>query len=157
MQDAIHRYRAGADQLAAAIVDLQPADLAAFPIPGTWSIQQIVWHMLDSDLIGAERMKRIAVEQRPPLLIGYDESAFARYLPYDTLDPLRACEVFRLNRLITADLLARLPTDAAQHYGIHNEKGKVTLAEQVATYADHLDGHLAHLYKKRALLGKALP
>lgn len=42
----IDRYEQGAAELRQAIEGLSPAELNAFPVPGTWSIQQIVWHML---------------------------------------------------------------------------------------------------------------
>jgi hypothetical protein len=97
-RDVIERYAAGAAAPAKAIAGLSRDELNAFPVPGTWSIQQIVVHLMDSDLIGADRMKRVAAEDRPPTLIGYDESAFARGLFYDQLDPQLACEVFEKNR-----------------------------------------------------------
>jgi hypothetical protein len=50
--------------------------MRAFPVPGTWSIQQIVLHMMDSDLIASDRMKRVIAEDRPTL-IGYNETAFS--------------------------------------------------------------------------------
>ena len=58
----IERYAAGANVPAEAIRGLTPTDLNAFPVPGTWSIQQIVIHLMDSDLIGSDRMKRVAAE-----------------------------------------------------------------------------------------------
>src|SRR3972149_10983035 len=81
-RELIEQYAAGASKLRPAIASLNAQQLNAFPVPGTWSIQQIVLHMMDSDLIGADRMKRVAAEDRPPTLIGYDESAFARGLFY---------------------------------------------------------------------------
>jgi len=47
--------------------------LLAVPVPGTWSLQQIAIHMMDSDLIASDRMKRIASMDKP-LLCGYDET-----------------------------------------------------------------------------------
>ena len=61
----IERYAAGADVPAAAIRGLTRDELNAFPVPGTWSIQQIVLHLMDSDLIGSDRMKRVAAEENP--------------------------------------------------------------------------------------------
>ena len=110
-RDLIERYAAGASQPAEAIAGLSRDELNAFPVPGTWSIQQIVIHLMDSDLIGSDRMKRVAAEDRPPTLIGYDESAFACGLFYDQLDPRTACEVFQKNRQLTAEILRRLSDD----------------------------------------------
>src|SRR5258707_4912288 len=49
----IERYVAGATVPAGAIRGLSTQELNAFPVPGTWSIQQVVLHLMDSDLIGA--------------------------------------------------------------------------------------------------------
>jgi uncharacterized damage-inducible protein DinB len=155
-RDLIERYAIGATQLAPAIAGLSHEQLNAFPVPGTWSIQQIVIHLMDSDLIGADRMKRVAAETRPPTLIGYDETAFARNLCYDQLDPLAACQLFELNRRLTSEVLRRLPVAAFARTGHHNEHGPVTLAELLQTYVDHLDHHLKFVRQKRQLLGSPL-
>ncbi len=53
-QQLLERYLAAADLPSQAIAGLTPAERNAFPVPGTWSIQQIVLHLMDSDLIAAE-------------------------------------------------------------------------------------------------------
>lgn len=152
---SIERYAAGGPILALSIEGLGSADLDAFPIPGTWSIRQIVAHLYDSDLIGSDRMKRIIAEDHP-LLLGYDESRFAERLFYHEVDVAAACKVFELNRALTAAMLRRLPDEAFERTGLHNEKGDVTLADQVEAYVKHLRGHLEHLARKRGLLGKPI-
>ena len=81
----IDQYLAEAGDLAKSIAGLSREDLLAFPVPGTWSIQQIVLHIVDSDLVLSDRMKRVIAEDKP-LLIGYDESKFAARLHYDKQD-----------------------------------------------------------------------
>lgn len=155
-RDLVERYAAGATQLAESIVGLNREQLQAFPVPGTWSIQQIVIHMMDSDLIGADRMKRVAAETKPPTLIGYDETAFANHLFYDQLDLQAACQVFELNRRLTSEVLKRLPPEAFARTGHHNEHGTMTLAELIENYVQHLDHHLKFIRQKRELLGNPL-
>ena len=41
--------------------------------------------------------------------------------------------------------------------GRHSERGRMTLAELLATATNHVDHHLRFLYAKRAALGVALP
>ncbi|MBI3837328.1 MAG: DinB family protein [Planctomycetia bacterium] len=154
-RDLIEQYAADAGKLRASIAGLGRKELGAFPVPGTWSIQQIVLHMMDSDLIASDRMKRVAAEENPTL-IGYDETAFARVLPYAELDPQVACDIFEKNRMMTAEILRRLPDASFARMGNHNERGPVSLADLVETYVGHLDHHLKFIRDKRRLLGKAV-
>ncbi len=150
----VDRYAAGATLPAELIKGLTRAELNAFPVPGTWSIQQIVLHLMDSDLIGSERMKRTIAMTRP-LLLSYDETAFTASLHYDKQDAALACEVFRLNRLMTAALLRELPHDAFARRAVHSESGLETLEDLVRGYADHLDHHARFMREKHRLLGHA--
>jgi hypothetical protein len=155
----IDRFEADADLPAKAIAGLTPADLTAFPGPGAWSIHQVILHLMDSDLIGSDRMKRVAAEPKPPSIIGYDETAFADQLFYHEQDPAMACEVFRLNRLMTAALLRKLPDTAFERIGNHSERGPESLRHLVEGYLDHARYHLKFISDKRTRLGKpwALP
>ena len=154
-QALIDSYVEGGKNLIEAFRGLTRDDLLAVPIPGTWSLQQIAIHMMDSDLIGSDRMKRIAAMEKP-LLIGYDETAFSLLPGTNDMDAMDACELFDRNRKITAVIFRNLPNESFQRWGIHNEIGRVSLEEMIHKYIHHLDGHLDHVYKKRALLGKSL-
>ncbi len=151
----IEDYAAGATLPAKAIAGLSPADLNAFPVQGTWSIQQIVLHLMDSDLIASDRMKRVAAQDMP-LIIGYDQTRFGARLGYDKLDINLACELFEKNRVMTAAVLRLLPDEAFARAGVHNESGRVTLEGLIKGYTEHLEHHLKHIYEKRKLLGKPL-
>ncbi len=155
-QKLIEQYAEGAAKLGRSIEGLSREELTAFPVPGTWSIQQIVLHVMDSDLVAADRMKRVAAEEKPPTLIGFDESAYAKNLFPHELDPRLACEIFEKNRLLTAEILRRLPSESFQRKGHHNEYGDVTLAGLLNYFANHLEHHLKFIYEKRKLLGKPL-
>lgn len=154
----IERYAEGGRTLTDSIAGLSREELNRWPIAGAegaWSIQQIVMHLLDSDLIASDRMKRIIAEDSPTL-IGYDETRFAEHLHYSEMDARVAGEIFRLNRELTAELLRRLPDSAFNRIGQHNERGPISLAELVSGYVKHLDHHLTFLRDKRRRLGKAL-
>ena len=153
VQTVLERYAAGAGALAAAIQGLSASDFLATPVAGTWSIQQIVIHMMDSDLIASDRMKRIIAEENPTLM-GFDESAFAAKLFYDKLDPFVAADVFKKNRELTAVILRSLPAGVFERVGTHSERGALTLGKLLTIYTDHLEHHLKFVREKRALLGK---
>ena len=153
--DLVEQYAAGADRMTQAIAGLSRDDLAALPVPGTWSIQQIVLHLMDSDLISSDRMKRVIAEENPTL-IGFDETAFARGLFYEALDAGLAADIFAKNRRLTAEILRRVPDEAFDRFGTHSERGRVTLTQLVHGMVDHLEHHLRFLRDKRRLLGKPL-
>jgi len=151
----IDRYAAGGPLLIKAIESLSESDLNAFPVPNTWSIRQIVIHLMDSDLIATHRMKRMVAEDKP-LLISYDETAFASNLCYDKMSVKLCCDLFALNRAHTTELLRAIPDDAFDRTGIHNQYGMITLGGTVENYARHLDHHMKFLRQKREILGKPL-
>ncbi len=153
--EVINAYANGAGAVLEAIQGLSADDFRATPVPNTWSIGQIVLHLMDSDLIASDRMKRIIAEENPSL-IGYNESAFAGKLFYDKQDPFQAAELFRMNRQMTALIFRNLPAAAFSRVGTHNERGRVTLGDMLASYVEHLEHHLAFIRQKRELLGKPL-
>ncbi len=147
----IELYAAGGAELVKAYGGLSNTHLHAKQPDGSWTLHQIAIHMLDSDLIGSDRMKRIACMELP-LLCGYDETAFSNLPGSNQLNPFLACDLFQKNRDMTATILHALPDVAFQRVGIHTESGKVSLAEMIDKYIDHLRHHLLFIAKKRASL-----
>ncbi|MBC7782898.1 MAG: DinB family protein [Burkholderiales bacterium] len=149
----IDDYATGGTLLRESVAGLSPADLLAYPVPGTWSIQEIVIHLMDSDLIGIDRMKRIAAEDNP-LLLGYNETKFVQTLRPDLQDAEEAIIIFDLSRKLFSGVLRALSDDAFERSGIHNEVGRVTLGTQVKKYHEHLLHHLNFVKTKRQRLGR---
>ncbi|MEQ1825048.1 MAG: DinB family protein [Pirellula sp.] len=147
----IEAYTTGGAELVKAYWGLSHAHLHAKPVDGSWSLHQIAIHMMDSDLIGSDRMKRIACMENP-LLCGYDETAFSQLPGSDQLNAFAACEMFQKNRTMTAVILRALPDAAFERTGIHTESGKVSLAVMVDKYIEHLRHHLVFIAKKRRTL-----
>ena len=149
--ESIEKYEAGADILTKAIEGLTDAQLIARPIAGTWNIREIILHLMDSDAVGVDRMKRV-IAMPNPLLMSYDENAFMSLLDYSAVDIRDCIETFRLNRLQLVSVLKKLPKEAFQRSGIHSETGKQTLAQLLLKYVHHLEGHMVHLRKKRTMV-----
>lgn len=149
--EAIRAFAARADVPGKAIAGLTVEQLNAHPVPDTWSIQEIVLHLLDTDLIACYRMKRIIAEDRPRVDV-YDENAFAARLAYDQQDAVLAAETFRTNRLNTAVLLRSLPDAALDRVAVHPDTGDLSLGLLLRAYVHHVDHHMAFLRRKRAMV-----
>ncbi|WP_428937529.1 DinB family protein [Fontivita pretiosa] len=157
-QQIIDEFEHGGQKLREAVAGLSRRDLLwvppadAEPALGRWSIQQVVIHLMDSDLVGIDRMKRIIAEDNP-LLIGYNETRFAERLFYNEQSTQDAITILDLSRRQFAGVLRRLSPETFDRTGVHNEVGRVTLAEQVKKYNQHLEHHLGFIRRKRAKLG----
>jgi len=155
----IEKFAAGGEQLSMAIRGLTREDLLAVPAPdanvGKWSIQQVVIHCMDSDLIAVDRIKRMVAEENPSL-IGYDENKFVQNLFYDEQDAEIAVQLVDLNRKQFAHVLRKLPDAALQRKGTHNERGVQTAGKYIQFTIEHLDHHLKFIHAKRANMGKEM-
>ena len=150
---SVEKFTAQADVLHRLVAGLSAADLDAVPVPGRWSLRTLTIHVMDSDQFAIGRMKRVIAETNP-LLIAYDETAFAASLGYAALDVGRCCEIFRLGRLHMGEVLAQLPDEAFARAGVHNESGRVTLAGLVAGYVRHVEHHMVFAREKLRALGR---
>jgi uncharacterized damage-inducible protein DinB len=148
----IDRFAAGGPLLTYATTGLTREQEQARPGPGAWSIAELAVHMLDSDLVGADRIKRVIAEPEPTLL-AYDENAWNERLRAHELPVAEAVSLFAANRQWVTRLLRQTPEADFLRAGNHTEAGRLTLAELVAKYVSHLDYHLKFLYGKRANLG----
>ena len=151
----IGRYELGAELLSYACQGLTEEQVRSRPGPGTWSVSELVAHLLDCDLAYADRMKRVISEDDPPLP-GFDQDAWLSRLGSAEMPVPEALELFAANRRWMARVLKRLDDGDFARAGTHSERGRETLAHVVATISNHVDHHLNFLYGKRGNLGVAI-
>jgi hypothetical protein len=116
---------------------------------GLWSIQQIVIHLMDSDLIWVGRLKQIIAEDNPRL-VGYDQERFAANLFVDEQSAADAVTILAMNRRNFARVLRKLPPAAWNRVGQHSERGEVQLGKCIDMISWHVGHHLEFIDRKRA-------
>ena len=155
----IVEFESGGQKLARAIDGLNRRELLWVPPPGAgiglWTIQQVVLHLRDDELIWTERMKRMIAEDNPTIL-NYDESKFAAKLFPEEQDAQAAVQILDLNRRLFAAVLRKLPDSAFERAGQHDDLGVFTLGQAVVWTVEHLDHHIHYIALKRQKIGKAL-
>ena len=154
-RDLIDQYAAGGDKLRPAIAGLSRDELLARPGPGAWSIHELVIHVVDSDFVGSDRMKRVIAENNPPL-IGFDENLWIEHHAPHEQSLEDAIVLFEAGRRQMTRILRQLPEAAFHRAGQHSERGALTLENLVQTFITHVDHHLKFLREKRERLGKPL-
>jgi uncharacterized damage-inducible protein DinB len=151
--DLIERYAGGGEKLAAAIRGLTADDMHKAPVPGKWSTHQVVIHLADAEAAIADRIRRVIAMDNPPLL-AWDENRFAANLHYNDQSAADALTMIDLTRRQLARVLRKLPDQAFERIGQHNERGPMKMVDLLKFAGDHLDHHLRFVQEKRKKLGK---
>lgn len=150
--DSLSLFIDGPRLLREAVEGLSPDQLRARPIEGTWSVLEVVCHLVDSEQAWCHRIKRVIAEDRP-LLVGYDESRFAEALGYHERDVAAELRLFEGMRRQMGQILERQPAITWARAGIHTERGLIHLAEMVSIEAEHVTHHIGFIKAKRKALG----
>lgn len=151
MQTLIDEYLAGAGLLRNAVAGMTPEQLNAAPVPGQWSTRQVICHISDFEPVYADRMKRVIVEDDPPLR-GGDPDAFAAKLAYDVRDIDEELQLIESVRRHVARILRTLPAEAFQRTGIHSADGPLTLETLLRRITGHIPHHVRFIEEKRKAL-----
>jgi hypothetical protein len=146
-QELIARYRAGYDEVVAALDGATAAELDARPAPGEWTAREVVHHLADSETMSYTRLRRLLAEDGA-VIHGYDEEEFARRLHYER--PLeRSLDAMRAARESSAELLEALTDEEWAREGTHTESGRYTVEGWLQIYADHPADHADQIRRAR--------
>jgi hypothetical protein len=146
-------YAAGVGQLREAVLGMTPEQLAARPIPGKWSTQEVVCHLVDFEIINSERIQRtIAFDN--PTVFGADPDPLLKMMHYDKRDVEAELVLFESLRNHVAGILRKLSADDWRRTLTHSEDGQLTLKQLVERTTRHVPHHLPYIAEKRAALAK---
>jgi uncharacterized damage-inducible protein DinB len=147
----IDSYKNGAASLRAALNELSKEQLRIRTGPGKWSMHEVVCHIADSEVIYAERIRRVLAEDEPTLF-NLEPDDFERSLVYEQRDPVEELDVIEAIRNQTARILRSLPPAAWQRRGVHSTDGPLTLRQLVERVTQHIPHHIEFIHGKRATL-----
>jgi uncharacterized damage-inducible protein DinB len=153
----IDAYLSGVSTLRQAVAGMTREQLLARPVPGKWSTQEVVCHLVDFDPIYADRMKRIIAEDCP-LLLSADEKLFAAALAYPERDVEEELAILEHTRNQLARILRTLPEEAFSRVGIYRHDGQDeprTLERFLTLITNHILHHVRFIVEKRQALGLA--
>jgi hypothetical protein len=131
-----------------AVAGLTERDLSQPERPGKWSIQHVVRHLADSDLVWGYRMRMVLAQDRPTLT-GYDQDRWAEHLRYNQAPVDEALDEFRILRRSNLRLITNASSADLERVGVHAERGEESVAHMIRLYAGHDLLHLAQLARIR--------
>jgi hypothetical protein len=144
--ELIGQYREGYRVVREALEGITDAELDRGP-DNEWTPRQIVLHLGDAELIGAERLRRLLAE-REPVIQGYDEARFTERLPGDRpVEP--SLETMRWARESTVQLLDRMTEADWSIVGRHTESGRYGPEDWLRSYAAHALDHADQIRRAR--------
>jgi hypothetical protein len=132
-----------------ATAGLSAAQLATPERAGKWSMAQVIFHLCDSELVGAFRFRMVLAHDRPRLA-GYDQDRWVARLHAPDADVGEALDEFTRLRRADVRLFERLTDDDRRRVGLHSERGEESVDDMLRLYAGHDLVHLRQLGRIRA-------
>jgi DinB superfamily len=151
---AVESYLAGSANLRAAVAGMSREQVVTRPIPGRWSVLEVVCHLADTDANIAHRLKRVLSEDRPTFE-RVQPDLMRTALAYEVRDVEEELALFDLGRRQIARILKASPPEAWERVGIVGDRGEKTVGQMVNGAIEHLAHHLKFIAEKRHALGIA--
>lgn len=134
--------------LASLVHGLPDAKLGQRPHPDKWSVAEIIAHLAEDELVTSWRYRQM-IENSGCALPSFDQDLWARVGDYRSWKPADALEMFRLLRNANLRVLAHLSNDEWDRFGVHAERGRISIRD----LAQHMAGHdMNHVDQIRLIL-----
>lgn len=141
-------FNAGPGLLADAVADLNAEQLSATPVPERWSVQQVVCHIADFEIVSADRVRRVLAEDNPTLADG-DPALFESALKYAQRNVAQELEQIATIRASLNTILSACDIEDFQRTAVHTADGPMTLESLVERITNHIPHHIRFIKEKR--------
>jgi hypothetical protein len=135
---------ATAKKLERLIKGVPTSKLRKRPAAGKWSVNEILAHLAEAEIVGGFRMRLILGAPGTPIA-AFDQDAWVSSGHYEKRDPRKSLEQFRVLREANLALLKSLTPEQWKHYGMHAERGQETIERVVLMFAGHDINHLKQI------------
>jgi hypothetical protein len=113
--------------------------------PGKWTARHILLHLVESEGVHLDRLRRTLAEAKP-LLWAWDENRWAEGLFYDQRDLTIARDQFAADRAAIIELTRLAPPSIRERAAVHSEQGRRTFTQLIDTIHEHNAHHLRQLH-----------
>jgi hypothetical protein len=145
----VEQYAQGPGRVREALAKVPREALQWRPAPGKWSAHEVVVHCADAETNAALRI-RYLIAEKEPLIVGYDQDAWARLFDYHAQPIEESLAAVAAARARTVPLLVRMGEADWTKAGRHTESGPYTAEDWLRIYAAHLEGHASQIERNLA-------
>lgn len=118
--------------------------LTTRPNVNSWSIGEILAHLAEDEIATAWRYRQM-VEHSGTALAGFDQDLWARMGDYASRVPHESLALFRLLRDANLQFLSRLTPEQWECFGIHAERGRISVRDLAAHMVGHDANHIEQI------------
>ena len=154
-KDALKVQGSSAARLQKAIRGLTPKQLKWKPEPAKWSIAEILAHLADAEIVASWRLRSV-IGENGITIQPFDQNVWVSAFQYNDRDAQQSVELFRVLRQNNLAMLKKLPREAWENYGMHQERGKETVAHLARMFAGHDTNHAVQVEQIAADFKKQL-
>jgi hypothetical protein len=112
--------------------------------PEKWTIQEIVAHLADVELVGGYRVRMIVSKPGTPIQ-AFDQDIWVKTGRYSSSDPRIALQLFRHLRAANLALWQALTPEEWELTGVHAERGIESVRDVALFHAGHDLNHFAQI------------
>jgi uncharacterized damage-inducible protein DinB len=143
-KDPLEAQARTADVLAGLVEKIPDARLTERPGEDRWSVGEILAHLAEDEIATAWRYRQI-VEHSGIALAGFDQDLWAKIGNYGRRDPRESLMMFKLLRAANLEFLSGLSAEQWECFGIHAERGRITVKDLAAHMAGHDANHVEQI------------
>ncbi|OGC86063.1 MAG: hypothetical protein A2142_00005 [candidate division Zixibacteria bacterium RBG_16_48_11] len=108
---------------------------------GKWSAKQIIGHLGDCEYVYGVRL-RIALAESGNTLQPFDQNLWVENLKHQEKEIGKLVETLKGLRRANLTVLKDVKEKDWEKYGMHTERGKLTVEKMVTLLAEHFEKHL---------------
>jgi len=137
----VERLRATVRDLVSLTSAVPDEHLSREPAPGEWPVDMVVAHLADAELVWGMRLRTMLTADEPDLA-GFDQDVWADR--FGGLDEEVHLSLARWRALRESNLRVfhSLDDEEWENAGMHEERGRITVADLASILADHDKAHL---------------
>jgi uncharacterized damage-inducible protein DinB len=144
----MERFRLGGAVVGRACEGMTAEELDRSPGPGRWTARQVLCHLMDSEMVGRDRLARTLAEENPRLE-WYDQDLWAARLDYHQRGFEQALALFQAVRQANYELLRGVREADWERRAIHSKTGALTLWDLLVIYTEHAEQHARQIRAAR--------